>query len=151
MSLKQQFLPIKVTGPKGFHISLATISYLGCFIGFMKFRGTGFEEIDDIITIGVLMLSAVYFTYKVCMPTTKIVFSKDGIWTDVYGQKTWEDFAGVAIEKQKQGRRQANMLLLLFYEADDMKELSYDFFDLSISEDSFRELLDGPLKSYMEL
>ncbi len=152
MSSTQQFLPIKITGPRRFHISLAVISYLGCFIGFMKFGASGIEETDDMVTICVLILTAIWFTYKTIVPTTKIIFSKDGIWTDVHGQKTWDDFGGVAIEKQNSGRRRrTDMLLFLFYIENDLQEISYDFLDLSINVKKFKELLDGPLKPYMEL
>ncbi len=142
---------IKITGPRTFHIIISVLSTAGCLIGLLKYDASGFNEVKDLVTMTILIVSAGWFTHRVLFPKTKIIFTENGIWTNVHGQKSWDDYAGVAIEKRKKGRVNSDFLLLLFDIEEEPQEISYDFFDLSISVKGFKKLLNGPLKGYMEL
>lgn len=148
--MKEDF-PIVIYGPRRLHISLAIVGALGCFVGYMTYINVGFDEGHDHFTFIVLAMMLVWFTYRSFFPKTKLIFTKEGLWTKTHGWKKWEDFGGVAIEKQKRGRVMADVLLLLFEIEETPQELSYDFFNLSVSPSKFKKLLQGPLKPYMEL
>ena len=144
-------LPIRITSPIRLHIVLLVIGAIGFSLGIVNVYENGFNETKDYAMMGLFISMIGWFGYRVLSPKTKIIFSSSGIWTDVHGQKSWSDFAGVAIEKRQVGRYQKELLLLLFDIAEEPHELQYDFYDLNLSVRQFKALLDGPLQPYMEL
>ncbi|MEL6560401.1 MAG: hypothetical protein AAFQ94_19580 [Bacteroidota bacterium] len=147
----KQSLPIKITGPIRMHFVLLLVGIAGCCLAILNFFDGSITETKDYAMIGIFVIMTGWFGYRVFNPKLKIVFSEKGIWTTIHGQKSWSDFAGVAIEKQKRRKYDRDVLLLLFDIEEEPKELQYDFYDLNISVKVFKELMNGPLKGYMEL